>query len=213
MTIWGGYTPTIGDITSSNSSGRTSSGSGLTNWRVGNVPYIETAVESTPATADNSSGRSGQLLVSIPQVEEAAPVENNQYGDNAAPSQELDLSRLLDAQTEPSRGYVRDDGTVGPTPENNEVKTDTIKPVTPTPTEKLEEAAKKMDNVYRPMGDDYDIDTDAAFAAAQAGTGDNQLASSISGSSSGGKGTQNSNTNDGIFGGQSNKANPGYSLW
>ena len=43
-------------------------------------------------------------------------------------------------------------------------------------------------------------------------TGDNQVAASISGSRGGGSNT-NSNVNDSIFGGQSNRATPGYSLF
>ena len=200
MTIWGGYTPMVGDIT-----GKISSGSGL------GVTSLEPRTESS-SPADNSSGLGGVTTwsegVVEPRTESSEPIEAVSSQPVFDPSK-LDLGPVGGG----SKVYVRDDGTVGPTPNETPKNTDTIKPITPTVTEKLEEAAKKMDNVYRPMGDDYDIDTDAAFAAAQAGTGDNQLASSISGSSSGGKGTQNSNTNDGIFGGQSNKANPGYSLW
>ncbi len=73
-------------------------------------------------------------------------------------------------------------------------------------------ALPEVSQIYTMNGDDYSIDN-TAFANAQAGTGDNQAAASIAGGSGGGGSKRNSNVNDAIFGGQSNKANPGYSLW
>lgn len=227
MTIWGGYTPTIGAITSDVAGAI--NGSGSSGWSTGKMPGVADAVSSGLGAGGVTTWNEGVLQ---PHVESSEPDTSSgkSNDDPWGTTKSDDISNAVqeaakDAVNQPvfdpskldlgpvgggSKGYVRDDGTVGPTPENGEVKKDTIRSIT---QDKMENDTKKMDNVYRPMGDDYDIDTDAAFAAAQAGTGDNQLASSISGSSSGGKGTQNSNVNDGMFGGQSNKANPGYSLW
>ena len=106
--------------------------------------------------------------------------------------------------------YQHEDGSVGWEPDKPTTVDNTASDKK-TPTQKMEESARQMDNVYRPMGDDYDVD--AAFAAAQYGTGEDQAAASIAGSSSGGSQGKNSNVNDAIFGGQSNRATPGYSLW
>lgn len=82
----------------------------------------------------------------------------------------------------------------------------------------VDQALKKQagligtDDVYMTDGDDYYID-DTAFSDAQIGTGDNETAASVSGSSSGGASETNSNVNTGVFGGSSKAAHPGYSLW
>ena len=70
------------------------------------------------------------------------------------------------------------------------------------------------EDLYRSNGDDYTID-DNAFSNAQMGTGDNETAESVAGSSSGGsdESETNSNVNTGVFGGPSRAAHPGYSLW
>lgn len=70
------------------------------------------------------------------------------------------------------------------------------------------------EDLYRSNGDDYTID-DNAFSNAQMGTGDNNTAESVAGSSSGGSdGSEtNSNVNTGVFGGSARAAHPGYSLW
>lgn len=78
-----------------------------------------------------------------------------------------------------------------------------------TATSSDEEA---ITDLYMQDGDDYYID-DTAFSDAQTGTGDNETAASVSGSSSGGTSETNSNVNTGVFGGLSKAAHPGYSLW
>lgn len=69
------------------------------------------------------------------------------------------------------------------------------------------------EDLYSSDGDDYTID-DSAFAGAQLGTGDNETAASVAGSSSGESGSSetNSNVNTGVFGGPARAAHPGYSL-
>ena len=67
-------------------------------------------------------------------------------------------------------------------------------------------------DLYMQDGDDYLID-DNAFSEAQIGTGDNNTAASVSGSSSGGTSESNSNVNTGVFGGSAHAAKPGESLW
>ena len=67
-------------------------------------------------------------------------------------------------------------------------------------------------DLYMQDGDDYFID-DTAFSEAQIGTGDNETAASVSGSSSGGASETNSNVNTGVFGGSAHAAKPGESLW
>ena len=70
------------------------------------------------------------------------------------------------------------------------------------------------EDLYSSNGDDYTID-DNAFSNAQMGTGDNETAESVAGSSSDGSDDSetNSNVNTGVFGGPSRAAHPGYSLW
>src|SRR5574344_178265 len=70
------------------------------------------------------------------------------------------------------------------------------------------------EDLYSSSGDDYTID-DNAFSNAQMGTGDNETAASVAGSSSGGSDDSetNSNVNTGVFGGPARAAHPGYSLW
>lgn len=69
------------------------------------------------------------------------------------------------------------------------------------------------EDLYSSNGDDYTID-DNAFSNAQIGTGDNETAASVAGSSSGESGSSetNSNVNTGVFGGPARAAHPGYSL-
>lgn len=70
------------------------------------------------------------------------------------------------------------------------------------------------EDLYSSNGDDYTID-DNAFSNAQMGTGDNETAASVAGSSSDESGSSktNSNVNTGVFGGPARAAHPGYSLW
>ena len=128
----------------------------------------------------------------------------------------LDVGKLLEGTH--NEGYkLYDDGEGGLTVDPNSkggiyygpgsVKSTAPKAKKQTATAALPEVSQ----IYTTDGDDYSIDN-TAFANAQMGTGDNQVAASISGSSGGGS-KRNSNVNDAIFGGQSSKANPGYSLW
>lgn len=67
-------------------------------------------------------------------------------------------------------------------------------------------------DLYMQDGDDYYID-DTAFSEAQIGTGDNETVASIVGGGGNGSSETNSNVNTGVFGGPSQSAQPGYSLW
>ena len=135
-----------------------------------------------------------------------------------APAQEkhLDVAKLLEGTH--NEGYkLYDDGEGGLTVDPNSkggiyygpgsVKTTAPKAKQQTATAALPEVSQ----IYTMNGDDYSIDN-TAFANAQRGTGEDQAAASIAGGSGGGS-KRNSNVNDAIFGGESNKATPGYSLW
>ena len=128
----------------------------------------------------------------------------------------LDVAKLLEGTH--NEGYkLYDDGEGGLTVDPNSkggiyygpgsVKTTAPKSKKQTATAALPEVSQ----IYTMDGDDYSIDN-TAFANAQKGTGEDQAAMSIAGGGGGGS-KRNSNVNDAIFGGQSNKANPGYSLW
>lgn len=128
----------------------------------------------------------------------------------------LDVAKLLEGTH--NEGYkLYDDGEGGLTVDPNSkggvyygpgsVKTTAPKAKQQTATAALPEVSQ----IYTMDGDDYSIDN-TAFANAQRGTGEDQAAASIAGGSGGGS-KRNSNVNDAIFGGESNKATPGYSLW
>ena len=128
----------------------------------------------------------------------------------------LDVAKLLEGTH--NEGYkLYDDGEGGLTVDPNSkggvyygpgsVKTTAPKSKKQTATAALPEVSQ----IYTMDGDDYSIDN-TAFANAQRGTGEDQAAASIAGGSGGGS-KRNSNVNDAIFGGESNKATPGYSLW
>lgn len=139
--------------------------------------------------------------------------------EGAEPVQErhLDVGKLLEGQTEGYRLYS--DGEGGFTQDPNSkggiyFGENALAPKSTAPKKTKQTATAalpEVSSIYTTDGDDYSIDS-TAFANAQMGTGDNQVAASISGSRGGGSST-NSNVNDAIFGGQSSKANPGYSLW
>ena len=67
-------------------------------------------------------------------------------------------------------------------------------------------------DLYMQDGDDYYID-DNAFSEAQIGTGDNETVASVVGGGGNGSSEANSNVNTGVFGGPSQSAKPGESLW
>lgn len=128
----------------------------------------------------------------------------------------LDVAKLLEGTH--NEGYkLYDDGEGGLTVDPNSkggvyygpgsVKSTAPKAKKQTATAALPEVSQ----IYTMDGDDYSIDN-SAFANAQRGTGEDQAAASIAGGSGGGS-KRNSNVNDAIFGGESNKATPGYSLW
>lgn len=126
----------------------------------------------------------------------------------------LDVKKLLEGQTEGYKLY--DDGEGGLTVDPNSkggvyYGPGSIKSTAPKKKKQTATAAlPEVSQIYTMDGDDYSFDT-SAFAAAQRGTGEDQAAMSIAGGSGGSK--RNSNVNDAVFGGQSNSATPGYSLW
>ncbi len=129
----------------------------------------------------------------------------------------LDVGKLLEGQTEGYRLY--DDGEGGLTQDPNSkggiyYGENALAPKSTAPKTKKQTATAalpEVSSIYTMDGDDYSFDTNA-FATAQRGTGEDQAAMSIAGSGSGGS-KHNSNVNDAVFGGQSNRATPGYSLW
>lgn len=127
----------------------------------------------------------------------------------------LDVKKLLEGQTEGYKLY--DDGEGGLTVDPNSkggvyYGPGSIKSTAPKAKKQTATAAlPEVSSIYTMDGDDYSFDT-SAFAAAQRGTGEDQAAMSIAGGGGGGS-KRNSNVNDAVFGGQSNRATPGYSLW
>lgn len=129
----------------------------------------------------------------------------------------LDVGKLLEGQTEGYRLY--DDGEGGLTQDPNSkggiyYGENALTPKSTAPKAKKQTATAalpEVSSIYTMDGDDYSFDTNA-FATAQRGTGEDQAAMSIAGSGGGGS-KRNSNVNDAVFGGQSNRATPGYSLW
>jgi hypothetical protein len=146
---------------------------------------------------------------STPKWKEAEPQPQEQ-------EKHLDVAKILEGTH--NEGYkLYDDGEGGLTVDPNSkggvyygpgsVKSTAPKAKKQTATAALPEVSQ----IYTMDGDDYSIDN-TAFANAQRGTGEDQAAASIAGGSGGGS-KRNSNVNDAIFGGESNKATPGYSLW
>jgi hypothetical protein len=146
---------------------------------------------------------------STPKWKEAEPQPQEQ-------EKHLDVAKILEGTH--NEGYkLYDDGEGGLTVDPNSkggvyygpgsIKTTAPKSKKQTATAALPEVSQ----IYTMDGDDYSIDN-TAFANAQRGTGEDQAAASIAGGSGGGS-KRNSNVNDAIFGGESNKATPGYSLW
>ena len=89
----------------------------------------------------------------------------------------------------------------GATDNNPTINFDALKPA---------EENKAVTDLYMSNGDDYYID-DTALSNAQMQTGDDKKADSVVGS--GDSSETNSNINNGVFGGSSRAAHPGYSLW
>lgn len=145
------------------------------------------------------------------------------FDDNGTPHwtqpdpPKLDVGKLLEAQTPPSTFYTDDEGNVSNTPNTKGgvyYGENALAPKSTAPKTKKQTATAalpEVSSIYTMDGDDYSFDTNA-FATAQRGTGEDQAAMSIAGSGSGGS-KRNSNVNDAVFGGQSNRATPGYSLW
>ena len=128
----------------------------------------------------------------------------------------LDVAKLLEGTH--NEGYkLYDDGEGGLTVDPNSkggvyYGPGSVKSTAPkAKQQKATAALPEVSQIYTMDGDDYSIDN-TAFANAQRGTGEDQAAMSIAGGSGGGS-KRNSNVNDAIFGGESNKATPGYSLW
>lgn len=111
---------------------------------------------------------------------------------------------------------LRDGWNQGPFPLPKEIQDKQIAQIRGGNDKELKKQAGFIgaEDLYRSNGDDYTID-DNAFSNAQMGTGDNETAESVAGSSSGESGSPetNSNVNTGVFGGSARAAHPGDSLW
>lgn len=133
------------------------------------------------------------------------------------PQGKLDVKALLGNQTPPSTFYTDDEGNISNTKDTKDnvyYGENALSPKSLAPKTKKQTATAalpEVSQIYTMDGDDYSFDT-SAFAAAQRGTGEDQAAMSIAGGGGGGS-KRNSNVNDAVFGGQSNRATPGYSLW
>lgn len=110
---------------------------------------------------------------------------------------------------------LRDNWNQGPFPLPKEIQDKQIAQMRGGDDKELKKQAGFIgaEDLYSSNGDDYTID-DNAFAGAQLGTGDNETAESVAGSSSDESGSPetNSNVNTGVFGGPERAAHPGYSL-
>ena len=110
---------------------------------------------------------------------------------------------------------LRDSWNQGPFPLPKEIQDKQIAQMRGGEDKELKKQAGFIgaEDLYSSNGDDYTID-DNAFSNAQMGTGDNETAASVAGSSSGESGSSetNSNVNTGVFGGPARAAHPGYSL-
>lgn len=110
---------------------------------------------------------------------------------------------------------LRDSLSQGPFPMPKEIQDKQIAQIRGGSDKELKKQAGFIgaEDLYSSNGDDYTID-DNAFSNAQMGTGDNETAASVAGSSSGESDSSetNSNVNTGVFGGPARAAHPGYSL-
>ena len=119
--------------------------------------------------------------------------------------QHLDLSKL-DLTPTVTHVYQHEDGSLGWEPDNRGTL-DNLAPKSTAPKEKKQTATAALPEVsqmYKKEKDDYSFDTND-FST-------NRLGMSVTGGGDS-SGKHNSNVNDAIFGGQSNRATPGYSLW
>ena len=110
---------------------------------------------------------------------------------------------------------LRDSWNQGPFPLPKEIQDKQIAQMRGGEDKELKKQAGFIgaEDLYSSNGDDYTID-DNAFSNAQIGSGDNETAASVAGSSGGSDGSEtNSNVNTGVFGGPARAAHPGYSLW
>ena len=110
---------------------------------------------------------------------------------------------------------LRDSWNQGPFPTPKEIQDKQIAQIRGGDDKELKKQAGFIgaEDLYSSNGDDYTID-DNAFSNAQMGTGDNETAASVAGSSGGSDDSEtNSNVNAGVFGGPARAAHPGYSLW
>lgn len=232
MNVWGGYAPSVNSIGGSSykadpvgySSPALQTSAGISVSASADDAYAKGGSTkeqaAAPSTGSSAAEPASTVDIALPRFDDSGNAHLEDYKvstEGAEPVQEkhLDLSKL-DLTPTVTHVYQHEDGSVGWEPDNKGTIDGTLtssKKSTKTPTQKMEEAARSMDNVYRPMGDDYDIDVDAAFAAAQRGTGEDQAAMSVSGGGGDSENRSNSNVNDAVFGGQSDRATPGYSLW
>lgn len=177
-----------------------------------------------PAVSDAGKASSSDKWNTGYNQEETTPAKVPDTTNNVDPVPEpaekhLDVDKLLGYQNEGYKLYSDGEGglTLDPYTKDKVYDPSSVQNSKGQTAHDAEKRAARnatlpeVSSIYNTDGDDYSIDN-TAFANAQMGTGDNQAAASIAGSSGGGH-KANSNVNDAIFGGESNKATPGYSLW
>lgn len=137
----------------------------------------------------------------------------------APQEKQLDVGKLLDYHNEGYKLYDDGEGglTVDPNSKNNVYDPTKLQSTSGQNAHEAEKKAAqnatKTGSAYTMSGDDYVLD-ESYFASAQNNTGDNKVAESIAGGGGTvGKDQSADNHNDGYFGGLSNRATPGYTLW
>ena len=138
--------------------------------------------------------------------------------ENAEPvEKKLDVEKLLGYHNEGYKLYSDGEGGVTLDPYTKDKVYDPTK-IQDYTGQTARDAEKKaaqnatlpeVSGIYKREGDDYSVDNKSKDYVDAT---NNQIAASISGSR-GNANRNNSNVNDAIFGGESNKATPGYSLW
>lgn len=221
MTLYGGMSivPSIGTSNANYTSGTAKASDDGTHMpeypttvEVGGGGYSEGYAEPNRKEQDTAPKKESDGFY-IPSFEDGESTPKWKEAEK----QPLDVKALLGNQTPPSTFYTDDEGNISNTPNTKGgvyFGENALSPKTTAPKTKKQTATAalpEVSQIYTLDGDDYSFDPDA-FAAAQRGTGEDQAAMSIAGGSGGGS-KRNSNVNDAVFGGQSNSATPGYSLW
>lgn len=221
----------------SNNSGGTSVGESTSPKRVEPSAPIEPAPE--PSNWGVSNTGDGEAVATSPKrVEPSSPVEPTNWGEGAVsegsreperpPLSEELIDKIVNRPIEPTTGYVQSDGTVGYEPEkpgDKEIKEaaafDRIKTAALAEEDrrKREYGIKDSDTnenkaTKEPVRISENNDNNA-FAASQINTGINRTPEQVVMSSAGGGARANRSTlaNRAVFGGMSNSAHPGYSLF